>query len=300
MSIESGIQRSFMEPLEEGEIPRVRRSLSFEALTPERIQQYLDAAKSTMEDNKTDTPREGHDGIEDQTSCCICMADFDDTMRVSTMKCGHKFCTDCITENIAAAPSNKCPLCRMDICSEISNPKADELAEELSALEYTLQDKTNTLICTRDAMLYFHDQNEIKQREIILLETDEECYKKELRAVWSALGRVQDKLSKEIAKNGNDSSYKTCGECGKKGHGRGMCSFATKYGYVKHKFTPDSLNYVDTFDIENGYVSYNEILQSVLPGGELFGVIGKHFDQSTDPATFTEDELEGMIQQIRV
>jgi len=99
--------------------------------------------------------------IEDQPTCCICMDTLDGSRNI-TLKCDHIFHTDCFLENMAQAPSNKhkCPLCREEICSEVSVKRVAELEDEIVALENTLDDKDTRLGYVTDAMIYFHDADE--------------------------------------------------------------------------------------------------------------------------------------------
>ena len=57
---------------------------------------------------------------------------------------------------------------------------------------------------------------------------------------------------------------------------------------LKMKFTYKDLNYTDCFGIEGEYVSDNIILQSVLPGGDLFDTVVEHFEAPDEPMTLSE------------
>lgn len=48
--------------------------------------------------------------------CAICMEKYKVTDKVTTLMCGHKFCSSCILQHILAHGSNtQCPLCRASV-----------------------------------------------------------------------------------------------------------------------------------------------------------------------------------------
>lgn len=219
-------------------------------------------------------------------SCCICMDNFDGT-RNTTLKCGHQFHTDCILENISAGSSNKCPLCRDEMCGEISGPRVNALEEQIVALENALYSKHKQYGHMYEAMIYFHDEADRCDEEVIRMEYNRKVLLKENSAVWKALERAQVKLSS--AAELNPKSYKKCGHCKQLGHNIQMCAtrqntIARRGGYIKkgeRKYSKvrarrAQLDYYLTFPLN--YVSDTDILTSVFPGGDLYDAINEHFD----------------------
>ena len=219
-------------------------------------------------------------------TCCICMDNLDGT-RNTTLKCGHQFHTDCILENIARASSNKCPLCRDEMCTEISVTKVKDLEEQLVVLENTLYSKHKLYGHVSEAVLYFHDELEMCHEDVTCLEYNKKVLLKDNTAVWKALERSQAKLSS--AAELNPKSYKKCSHCKQLGHNIQMCAkrqnvIARRGGYIKkceRKYSNvrrrrTQLNYSLTFP--NNYVSSTDIMNSILPGGNLYDSINEHFE----------------------
>lgn len=71
----------------------------------------------------------------DVDNCSLCLGPL---VRPAQLKCTHQFCTDCITENIAIAHSNKCPLCRGEFCSKIENTLPESTTDLIRDLEEEL------------------------------------------------------------------------------------------------------------------------------------------------------------------
>jgi hypothetical protein len=219
---------------------------------------------------------------EDMDFCCICMDDFNGT-RDTTLKCEHTFHTDCIMGNISSADTNKhrCPLCRYEFMSEISNPQAEMYMEQLQVLEDTLHEKCAKLTHVKNAFFYFHDLSETKDQALIELKREEKCWKKETKALWTALERVQGKLSEEVAKNGNSGSYKKCGKCNCYGHNEQMCGFKGIGMQYHPKFETVSLK--SHYQFVSDYVPATVLVASVLPGGDLYDTIDNHFEEEVTP-----------------
>lgn len=253
---------------------------------------HYDESEPTREAKKlTDTTGKGPIKVGPITEselekCCICMENFDGT-RNTELKCGHRFHTDCILANIATASSNKCPLCRDEMCGEISTIKVKALEEQLVALENTLYSEHMRYGHVHDAMIYFHDEADMCDEEVIRLKYNRKVLLKENTAVWRALERSQTKLSS--AAELNPSAYKKCGHCNQSGHNIQMCAkrqntIARRGGYIKKSEREYSrvrarraqLDYYLTFP--TNYTSDTDILVSVLPGGDLYDDINEHFE----------------------
>ncbi len=216
--------------------------------------------------------------IEEQSTCCICMDSLNDTRNI-TLKCGHIFHTDCFLENIACASSNKhkCPLCREEICSEISVKRVVELEDEIVALENTLSFQDERLTYVSDSVVYLHDKLEESEGHILELKHSNKIVKKETNSLWKALKRSQDKLDKEITMNKNFDSYKKCKFCTKYGHNLQMCA-ERKGGEFDKKYELErSFPYVLKF--AEAYIPYDNVVKSVLPGGNLYDTVAGHFVQ---------------------
>ena len=208
-----------------------------------------------------------------EETCCICMENFDGT-RNTTLKCGHQFHTDCILQNIATASSNKCPLCRDEMCKEISATKVKELEKQLVALENTLDCKDKQYSYVKKTMMYFHEILELQDEDIDILELSKKTLLKENHSVWKALERSQVKLS--TAAELNPKSYKKCGYCKMFGHNIKMCA-KRKYndeGY--HKNYAEKEKRVITSRAPRS--SVEEIMNSILPGGDLYDSVDEWFE----------------------
>lgn len=210
-------------------------------------------------------------GVGEQPTCVICMDDFGE-QRTSTLKCGHKFCSDCIFENIANAPTNKnmCPLCRQDFCSEISVKEVEQLKDELSALENTLDDNYSEISDLKDAALFFHDHMEDYEGQLMDFAYEQKLWKQEKKSLICALKRTHDKLSCEIIKNDNQSNFKKCNICNQYGHNCGTCVTTKEYygpsAHVQYKIIhPEK------------YRPSQEILKDIHEGGYWYSQIESHF-----------------------
>ena len=227
---------------------------------------------SNQETVVVETPDSIISEISEQTSCCICMADFDDNIRTSKMKCGHKFCTDCIMENIANAPTNKnkCPLCRFEICSEIVCPEVKELEEYAQVIESQVDDIQETTLHYKNALLYLYDENEERSLMLWKSRAVEEIRNKEIVALRSALKRSHQHLSAEIVRGHTTLiPYKKCSQCKCYGHNRRMCmSIASNFTLASN---------FDTVIDERTLRDTKDIINSIMPDGNLYDTISNHF-----------------------
>jgi hypothetical protein len=76
-------------------------------------------------------------------SCVICMDSITEDINKTTLRCGHVFHTSCFCENVIQS-NNKCPLCRITICSEV--PKMPNLTKQITGKiiqQIFLGDKSN-------------------------------------------------------------------------------------------------------------------------------------------------------------
>ena len=61
--------------------------------------------------------------MEDKVECAICYETYNLTERVTTLMCGHKFCTRCILQHMWMQGFNtQCPLCRATVFSLDDEP----------------------------------------------------------------------------------------------------------------------------------------------------------------------------------
>ena len=218
------------------------------------------------------------DGEEkEEETCCICMDTFNGT-RNTTLKCGHKFHTDCIFGNISSASSNKnrCPLCRDEFCPEISVKEVDDLEEQLEAIENTLDDKNEDITHYRKAIYYLYDENEELYNTITRLQRDKKTVNHLSKKFLKTIHRLQLKLSKEIKENGTTKSYKKCRLCGEYGHNIVRCHLQSDqssvlFGKMYYKYARSELRFNPTNR------PAKEIITAIFPGGELYDAIDDHF-----------------------
>lgn len=211
--------------------------------------------------------------VVDQETCCICMDGFDGT-RNTTLKCGHRFHTDCVLENIATAGSNKnmCPLCRTEFCSDIVHPKVDELREYSSALENELGERARVEEHYRDAILYLHDEVERQHFDLMETKRDFKVNDKEILALRNALSRSQQNLSMEIVhQEGNTIGvYKKCSQCKCYGHNRRLCmSIPSTFKKVKRPYF---------YQYSSELLDSSQVMEAIMPDGVLYDAINDHFE----------------------
>lgn len=214
---------------------------------------------------------------KEEETCCICMDTFDGT-RNTTLKCGHKFHTDCIFGNISSASSNKnrCPLCRDEFCPEISVQEVDDLEEQLEAIENTLYDKNKDITNYRRAIYYLYDENEELYNTVTRLQRDKKTATHLSKKFLKTIHRLQLKLSKEIKENGSTKSYKKCRLCGEYGHNIVRCHRQSDqsnvlFGKMYYKYARSDL----IFNPKKRPAK--EIITAIFPGGELYDAIDDHF-----------------------
>jgi len=209
--------------------------------------------------------------VVDQETCCICMDGFDGT-RNTTLKCGHKFHTDCVFENIATAGSNKnmCPLCRTEFCSDIVYPKVDELREYSSVLENELEERVRVEEHCRNSILYLYDK--VEQQNFDLMETkrDFKVNDREILALRNALCRSQQHLSMEIVRGNTTKTYKKCSQCKCYGHNRRMCMG------IPSTFKKEDQSYY--YHYSAGLLSSDAVMEAIMPDGVLYDAINEHFE----------------------
>ena len=212
---------------------------------------------------------------EEEETCCICMDTFYGT-RNTTLKCGHKFHTDCILGNISSATSNKhkCPLCRDEMCPEISVKEVDDLKEQMEVLEDALHDRHVRMNHYRNALYYFYDENDelFERCDKNLLKIKQ--MRKQNKNYFSNIKTLQDKLSAEIVKNKSDKNYKKCSFCNKYGHNSSTCS--------RSPIRERVLKTLTGLRIEHRYREQlrpsHEIIKAIMPDGELYEAINEHFE----------------------
>jgi len=213
--------------------------------------------------------------VGEQTSCVICMDGFDGT-RNTTLKCGHKFHTDCILENIATAPTNKhmCPLCRKDFCSEVNISEIKELQGQVRVLGNGVHDLLIESTTFKDGMLFFHDKYEEREGEILELERKNSICVSHRKTLENALKRTHAKLSQQIIEGGSHGKYKKCSICEQYGHNRGTCT----YGNAMYKTDL-------TYNIKHPkeYRPSKDIIEDVTGNGYWSEQIKEHFEQPTVP-----------------
>lgn len=226
---------------------------------------------TSIKEKKEDTEE------KEEETCCICMDTFDGT-RNTTLKCGHKFHTDCIFGNISSASSNKnrCPLCRDEFCPEISVKEVEDLEEQLEAIENTLDDKNEDITNYRRAIYYLYDENEELYNTVTSLRTDKKTATHLSKKFLKTIHRLQLKLSKEIKENGSTKSYKKCRLCGEYGHNIVSCHRQSKqssvlFGIMYYKYARSELRF------NPKKRPAKEIISAIFPGGELYDVIDDHF-----------------------
>lgn len=214
---------------------------------------------------------------KEEETCCICMDTFDGT-RNTTLKCGHKFHTDCIFGNISSASSNKnrCPLCRDEFCPEISVKEVDDLEEQLEAIENTLYDKNKDITNYRRAIYYLYDENEELYNTVTRLQRDKKTATHLSKKFLKTIHRLQLKLSKEIKENGSTKSYKKCRLCDEYGHNIVICHRQSDqsnvlFGKMYYKYARSDL----IFNPKKRPAK--EIITAIFPGGELYDAIDDHF-----------------------
>ena len=102
--------------------------------------------------------------------CVICTEQLPEAM--TTLKCGHRFCSECIMNNIArntgteeGTSRNKCPMCR-DVCCQEVLPSVNitihmgDLKDEIDGLREDLQDRQEDLVHLASD-LKFSDTNNV-------------------------------------------------------------------------------------------------------------------------------------------
>jgi len=239
-----------------------------------------------MNSSSVPTPVPTRDGIEadkttdtkeEEDSCVICLGSFDGT-RTTTTKCGHRFHTDCIFGNISSAPSNKhaCPLCRTDMFSPITSKKEEDLLEYAQMIEADNEERRERVHHLQSAVLYLYDKCEQQSFDLIETKRDFKVDDKEILALRNALCRSQQKLSSEVVIAGNESRYRKCSQCKCYGHNSRLC-MSIGSTFTKERGRGNSLlKFHYAFNTE--LRSSEEIIESIMPDGELHEEINEHFE----------------------
>ena len=237
-------------------------------LVPLNLEPILNRA-CEMSTPRADITDETTDAEEE--TCCICMDGFDGT-RNTTLKCGHKFHTDCMFENIATAGSNKnmCPLCRTEFCSDIVHPKVDELREYSSVLENELRERVIVEEHCRNAILYMYDKAEQQHFDLMETKRDFKVNDREILALRNALCRSQQNLSIEIVRAETTKLYKKCSQCKCYGHNRRMCMD------IPSTFKKEDQSYY--YHYSTGLLSSEAVMEAIMPDGVLYDAINEHFE----------------------
>ena len=237
-------------------------------LVPLNLEPILNRA-CEMSTPRADITDETTDAEEE--TCCICMDGFDGT-RNTTLKCGHKFHTDCMFENIATAGSNKnmCPLCRTEFCSDIVHPKVDELREYSSVLENELRERVIVEEHCRNAILYMYDKAEQQHFDLMETKRDFKVNDREILALRNALSRSQQNLSIEIVRGETTKLYKKCSQCKCYGHNRRMCMD------IPSTFKKEDQSYY--YHYSAGLLSSDAVMEAIMPDGVLYDAINEHFE----------------------
>jgi len=218
-------------------------------------------------------------GTKDEVEepCCICMDTFDGA-RNTTLKCGHKFHTDCILGNISSAASNKhkCPLCRDEMCPEISVKEVDELKGQMGILEDALHEKHVEINHYRNAVWYFYDETDELYKKCSRDTQEIKQLRKQSNKYFNNLRIFQEKLSKEIVGNKSEKKYRKCSFCDKYGHNVATCCMSTspRLDIVIHAYT----DHTGAWKTDEGMRPSSEIVEAIMPGGELYDAIDEHFE----------------------
>ena len=198
---------------------------------------------------------------KEHKECCICMGEVSSSTRNTTLKCGHTYHTDCIMENIAKTPSNKnkCCLCRVDFCSEISVTNTDELD---TFQDFYEEERSGWM----DSVLFLYDSYEAMK--YANLENEEKVIhlKKENDKLVKSLIRTQSKLSQEITSNENHKKYKKCSLCKCFGHNSKTCNLSPR----------ENISWKTSYEFPENLVAKRDLIYSIQ-SGHLGELIREHF-----------------------